>query len=72
MSYQHPIITEIYADLYLEPGMLPFVRVLELVPHLTRAGFATVEDDVFEMDSRERANHPVLVRRSRAAGATGT
>lgn len=43
VSYQRPIIIEIYAELFLEPGTLPFAQMLELVPPLQRRGFSIVE-----------------------------
>jgi uncharacterized protein (TIGR04255 family) len=43
VSYNRPIIVEIYADLYLQPGGLPFARFFDVVPELQRHGFTTVE-----------------------------
>lgn len=50
MSYQRPIIIEIYAELFFEPGTFAFAQMLELVPPLQRSGFSTVESpDVAEI-----------------------
>ena len=43
MSYKRPVIVEIYADLYLEAGTLPFGRFFEVVPQLQKNGFPVVE-----------------------------
>lgn len=49
MSYQRPIIIEIYAELFFEPGSFPFAHMLEVVPPLQRRGFSIVESaDVVE------------------------
>lgn len=51
VSYQRPIIIEIYAELFLEPGTFPFAQMLEVVPPLQRRGFGVVESaDVAEAD----------------------
>jgi uncharacterized protein (TIGR04255 family) len=43
VSYNRPIIVEIYADLYLKTGGLPFARFFDVVPELQRHGFTAVE-----------------------------
>jgi uncharacterized protein (TIGR04255 family) len=43
VSYQRPIIIEIYAELFLEPGTFPFAQMLDVVPPLRRRGFSVVE-----------------------------
>jgi uncharacterized protein (TIGR04255 family) len=61
VSYNRPIIQEIYADLYLHPGTLPLARFFDLVPQLGRLGFPLVESaepTAAAVDSRP----PTLVR----------
>lgn len=43
VSYHSPIIIEIYAELSLQPGSLPFERFFDLVPKLRSFGFPVVE-----------------------------
>ncbi len=43
VSYQRPIIIEIYAELFFEPGSFSFAQMLEVVPPLQRRGFSVVE-----------------------------
>jgi uncharacterized protein (TIGR04255 family) len=51
VSYQRPIIIEIYAELFFEPGTLSFAQMLELVAPLQRRGFNTVESaDLTEIE----------------------
>ncbi|MEO8379910.1 MAG: TIGR04255 family protein [Acidobacteriota bacterium] len=51
MSYQRPIIIEIYAELFLEPGTFPFAQMLEVVSLLRGRGFGVVESaDVADAD----------------------
>ncbi|MDQ3283682.1 MAG: hypothetical protein M3Q69_19950, partial [Acidobacteriota bacterium] len=44
MSYQRPIIIEIYAELFFEPGSFTFADVIQVVPPLQRRGFSVVEE----------------------------
>lgn len=50
MSYNRPIITEIYADLYLQPGTLSMARLFDLVPQLLKVGFPIVEPGDAEIE----------------------
>jgi len=43
VSYQRPIIIEIYAELFFEPGTFSFAQMLEVVPPLQRRGFHVIE-----------------------------
>lgn len=69
MSYQRPIIIEIYAELFFEPGTFSFAQMLEVVPPLQRRGFSIVESaDVAETnidgpdDPEFRAAHVPRIR----------
>jgi uncharacterized protein (TIGR04255 family) len=49
VSYHRPIIIEIYAELFFEPGSFSFAQMLEVIPLLRRRGFSIVESaDVVE------------------------
>jgi uncharacterized protein (TIGR04255 family) len=51
VSYQRPILIEIYAELFFEPGSFTFAQMLEVVPPLQRRGFSIVESaDIDEPD----------------------
>lgn len=51
MSYQRPIITEIYAELFFQTGTFSFAQMLEVVPPLQHRGFSVVESaDIAETE----------------------
>lgn len=61
MSYKHPIIIEIYSDLRLEAGSLPFARFFEVVPSLNALGFGEVElGDVVQIGFSEIQTAPKI------------
>lgn len=60
VSYNRPIIVEIYVDLFLQVGTLPFARFFDLVPQLQRHGFSTLE-----------STESVLLDMNAAAGRPG-
>jgi uncharacterized protein (TIGR04255 family) len=67
VSYQRPIIIEIYAELFFEPGTLPFAQMLEVVPPLQRRGFSVVESADLpgadaSVDPERRAAHAPRIR----------
>lgn len=70
MSYQRPIIVEIYAELFFEPGTFAFTDMLQVVPPLQRRGFSVVEEsaDVAEPtmdtldDLEQRTPHVTRIR----------
>lgn len=69
MSYQRPIIIEIYAELFFEPGTFSFAQMLEVVAPLQRRGFIVVESaDVAETnidgldDPELRSTHVPRIR----------
>lgn len=69
MSYQRPIIIEIYAELFFAPGTFSFAQMLDVVPPLQRRGFSIVESaDVAETnidgsdDPEVRAAHVPRIR----------
>lgn len=68
MSYQRPILIEIYAELFFEPGSLSFAQMLEIVQPLHRRGFTTIESGeateagADRMDGAEAAARMPVIR----------
>ena len=59
MSYNRPIIVEIYADLFLQAGTLPFARFFDLVPQLQHHGFSNLEStDSVLLDMNAAGDRP--------------
>lgn len=59
MSYNRPIIAEIYVDLFLQVGTLPFARFFDLVPQLQRHGFSALEStESIRLDMNAAAGLP--------------
>lgn len=66
VSYQRPIIIEIYAELFLEPGTFSFPEMLKVVTHLQPRGFGVVESADAADDGREDSElRPAHVSRIR-------
>src|SRR5687767_2172305 len=60
VSYNRPIIVEIYTDLFLEPGTLKFARFFDLVPELQRLGFSTLESaEALQLDVNLSLGRPI-------------
>jgi uncharacterized protein (TIGR04255 family) len=75
VSYNRPIIVEIYADLFLRAGTLPFARFFDLVPQLQLRGFAALESTdnaLLDMNVADRSVGASRVRRVRCWSADRT
>lgn len=59
MSYKRPILTEIYASLYLQPGTLPSAQIANVVPVLQRQGFSEIESAMFDVEVNSSAGEVV-------------
>lgn len=64
VSYQRPIIIEIFCELFFEPSSFTFSDMLEMVPPLQRAGFVSVESaDIAELSSPDLLDENTDARR---------